>query len=231
MFPVKRLKAMTANGQGFTTKQVIGSDNPYLKSLVDSGKFTQDEVDAAWAKAKRTATANAKANPNIVPSYAYTTAIFQSILGIKKRTEACVKVKVNAATRLVAAHADESQARKFLKSVSGVEVGKKEFSDPGVIRFQLDDLQAFKTAIDNLTKKYGKVDRSMTPATSSGGSWFLDDAKTKIIRLSDTKYGGGMNPNPFTISLVDKAHVESPMQLIKRISQSKSSPSRPISMR
>lgn len=71
-----------------------GSGNAYLNSLVDSGKFTREAVDKAWAEAKETANKNAKDNPNIVPSYAYTTAIFQSILGIKK--EAAVEIKAFA---------------------------------------------------------------------------------------------------------------------------------------
>ena len=76
------------------TSELHGASNAYLDSLVDSGKFTREEVDNAWAKAKETATKNAKENPNIVPSYAYTTAIFQSILGIKK--EAAVQIRAFA---------------------------------------------------------------------------------------------------------------------------------------
>lgn len=80
------------------TSELHGSDNAYLDSLVSSGKFTQDEVDKAWAEAKETANKNAKENPNIVPSYAYTTAIFQSILGIKKNAA----VEIKAFARLAA---------------------------------------------------------------------------------------------------------------------------------
>lgn len=96
------MKTLKAYGQGFTPKQVIGGDNAYLKSLVDSGKFTQQEVDDGWEKAKKVATKNADANPNIVPSYAYTTAIFQDLMGIKKADKTEARVKVNAAARLAA---------------------------------------------------------------------------------------------------------------------------------
>lgn len=80
------------------TSELHGSDNAYLDSLVSSGRFTREEVDNAWAKAKETANKNAKANPNIVPSYAYTTAIFQSILGIKEKAS----VEIRAFARLAA---------------------------------------------------------------------------------------------------------------------------------
>lgn len=83
---------------GINMGQMTTADNNYLDSLVESGQFTRAEVDRAWAAAKKKADANAKANPKIVPSYAYTTAIFQSELGIK--AEASVKIK--AAQRLVA---------------------------------------------------------------------------------------------------------------------------------
>lgn len=76
------------------TSELHGSDNAYLDSLVSSGQFTREEVDKAWEEAKETANKNAKDNPNIVPSYAYTTAIFQSLLGIRK--EASVEIKAFA---------------------------------------------------------------------------------------------------------------------------------------
>jgi hypothetical protein len=76
------------------TSELHGSESAYLDSLVESGQFTREEVDKAWQQAKETADKNAKANPNIVPSYAYTTAIFQSILGIRKN--AAVEIKAFA---------------------------------------------------------------------------------------------------------------------------------------
>lgn len=78
------------------TSELHGSENAYLDSLVSGGKFTREEVDKAWAEAKETANKNAKDNPNIVPSYAYTTAIFQSILGIRKKAS----VEIRAFARL-----------------------------------------------------------------------------------------------------------------------------------
>lgn len=78
------------------SSELHGADNAYLDKLVDSGKFTREEVDKAWAEAKETANKNAEENSNIVPSYAYTTAIFQSILGIKEKAS----VQIRAFARL-----------------------------------------------------------------------------------------------------------------------------------
>jgi hypothetical protein len=84
----------TQQGQPSKGWQIV-ADNNYLDSLVESGKFTREEVDNAWSQAKKQATKQADANPNIVPSYAYTTAIFQDILGIKQKA-----MKIGAAARL-----------------------------------------------------------------------------------------------------------------------------------
>lgn len=94
-----KIAASTAGGMEMKTTQVI-AENAYLESLVDSGHYTQVQVDAAWAKAKQIASDNADDNPDIVPSYAYTTAIFQSLLGIKKAEHA--SFKLNASARLAA---------------------------------------------------------------------------------------------------------------------------------
>lgn len=126
-------------------------------------------------------------------------------------------LQVRAAQRLVAAYADEAAARSFLKSVTGVSVGKVEYSAPGVIRFQLADQQAFDIALENLTKRYGKPDRSTTVYNSKAGRWYLDDAKTKIIWLSDAKFGGGLQKDPFSISLVDTEHQETTTQMMQRL--------------
>lgn len=99
-------KASTSGGAEFNPKQVIGSENAYLESLVESGQFTQEQVDKAWAKAKKIAGDNAEANPNIVPSYAYTTSIFQNLLGIKKVAHAMMKVRAHQ--RLMAARKERA---------------------------------------------------------------------------------------------------------------------------
>jgi hypothetical protein len=91
--------------------ELHGGDNAYLDSLVNSGKFTREEVDDAWAKAKETANKNAKENPNIVPSYAYTTAIFQSILGIKQKAA----VQIRAFARLMAAAPQDVSKLKLVR--------------------------------------------------------------------------------------------------------------------
>lgn len=92
----------------------VAQDNNYLDSLVESGQFTREEVDNAWAAAKKKANEAADENPNIVPSYAYTTAIFQDILGIKNRdpssppaTTAALKIK--ASIRLSAATKEQAK--------------------------------------------------------------------------------------------------------------------------
>ena len=94
----QRLKAYAPqpNVSWGQTSELHGADNAYLDKLVSDGKFTREEVDNAWAEAKKTADKNAKDNPNIVPSYAYTTAIFQSLLGIKKQAS----VEIRAFARL-----------------------------------------------------------------------------------------------------------------------------------
>lgn len=103
----QRLKANSLQGPitpvqtGINMGQMTTADNNYLDSLVDSGQFTREEVDQAWEAAKKTASANAKKNPNIVPSYAYTTSIFQSKLGIKPN-KAEAAMQINAAARLKA---------------------------------------------------------------------------------------------------------------------------------
>jgi hypothetical protein len=102
---IRRLRANSLQGPitpvqtGINMGQMTTADNNYLDSLVDSGQFTREEVNDAWEDAKKTADANAKKNPNIVPSYAYTTSIFQSKLGIKPN-KAEATVQINAATRL-----------------------------------------------------------------------------------------------------------------------------------
>lgn len=85
---------LQAYGQEFSTEQVLGND--YHQSLADSGQFTEEQIAQAWEKAKQVANDNAEQNPDIVPSYAYTTAIFQNLLGIKHTA------KVQAAQRLLA---------------------------------------------------------------------------------------------------------------------------------
>lgn len=89
-------------GIGMASMTTAADSNNYMDSLVDEGKFTRDEVDAAWAKAKKMANENKKKDPGIRMTYAYTTSLFNSILGVGKqpnRSNASV-MKVNAAARL-----------------------------------------------------------------------------------------------------------------------------------
>jgi hypothetical protein len=95
----KRMAGVEASSAGvaeFNPEVLAG--NAYHESLVDSGQFTQEQVDTAWEKARKIANDNAEENPNIVPSYAYTTSIFQSLLGIKQKA-----TTIRAAQRLTAA--------------------------------------------------------------------------------------------------------------------------------
>jgi hypothetical protein len=87
----------STSGLEFNPTQIIGGENAYHQSLIETGQFTEEQVHEAWEKAKRIASDNAEENPNIVPSYAYTTSIFQSLLGIKEQA------MVRAASRLIAA--------------------------------------------------------------------------------------------------------------------------------
>lgn len=81
----------------------VAADNNYLDSLVETGQFTRKQVDEAWAAAKKKATEAADENPNIVPSYAYTTSIFQDLLGIKDRNPDEPPMET-AALKIMAAH-------------------------------------------------------------------------------------------------------------------------------
>ena len=85
-----------AEGNGF---ELNAKDNAYLDSLVDSGKFTREEVDNAWKRAGEIANENKAKDPDIVVTYAYITSIFQSELGIKSGAG----FEVGAAARLRAA--------------------------------------------------------------------------------------------------------------------------------
>ena len=67
-----------------TANQAIASTS-YIDKLAQGGKYgTKAELEEKWEEAKKLANENAKANPNIVESYAYTTAIFQDLIGVKK---------------------------------------------------------------------------------------------------------------------------------------------------
>jgi len=76
--------------------EVGASDTAYIDSLVAKG-YDRKELDEAWAKAKKIADKAAKDNPNIQQSYAYTTGIFQNLIGIKASALTAV-----AATQIMA---------------------------------------------------------------------------------------------------------------------------------
>jgi len=164
------------------TSELHGS-NAYLNSLVDSGKFTREEVDKAWNEAKETASKNAKDNPNIVPSYAYTTAIFQSILGIKK--EAAVQIKAFA--RLMAYSMRASYRGSSIDDLAAylrkLEPGFKiKLSADGNF---VDTTQSESTAssLANKLVRDGWSGQLKTVPTTSGG-------KTQVIYYMPKNYRG-----------------------------------------
>lgn len=77
--------------------------NAYLKELADAGKHgSMEELEKKWDEAKKVANKEGK------QSYAYVTAVFQRMLGIKSESSV---LKIQAATRLKAAD-DEEAANK-----------------------------------------------------------------------------------------------------------------------
>lgn len=123
-------------------------------------------------------------------------------------------VKVHAAQRLLTADADETTARKFIKSVAGITVGRLEHTAPDTIRFTVQSKDDFLKAKAELIKHYGKPDTKMNVGWSQAGKWLIDPQK--VITLDDTRYGGGQQQYPYSISLVDRAHRETINQFMER---------------
>lgn len=123
-------------------------------------------------------------------------------------------IKVYAAQRLLVADADEATARKFIKSVAGITVGKMEHSSPDTIRFTVHSKEDFLKAFDELTKHFGQPDTKNRVGWSKAGKWMIDPQK--VVMLDDTRYGGGHQTEPYSISLVDRAHRESIRDTINR---------------
>lgn len=124
-------------------------------------------------------------------------------------------VKVHAAKRLLTADADEALARKYIKSVAGIDVGKMEHTSPDTIRFTVQSKDDFLKARQELIKHFGKPDTKMNVGWSQAGKWMIDPEK--VIMLDDTRYGGGQQQFPYSISLVDRAHRESLHRMIERV--------------
>lgn len=201
------MKIVQAKGQNFTPPQIMGSA-PDLKSLVDSGKYSADRVRLAWTRAKRIAKSKAEADSCVKVTDAYVRTIFDKILDT---TLAASATPVRAAQRLSAASADESKARKLIKTLTGETVTKMRLNDPGRAIFQLEDSKSFMRALDALTKRFGRPTRPQNMMNShQGGVWKLDD--TKSISMNDGSTRGGIDPNRFKITLVDTNHTESTMQ-------------------
>lgn len=128
-------------------------------------------------------------------------------------------IELRAAQRLteVRADADEQMAREFIKSVAHINVGKREHSSPDQIRFTVDSQQDFERARTALISRYGLADTKLTVYGSRAGRWFLDDSKTQIISLDDARHGGGVQKEPYSITLLDTTHKESIHQLLRRV--------------
>ena len=69
---------------------------PYIRKLEADGVKSKDELEKAWAKAKKIASEESKVkNPN----YAYVTAIFKKIAGIKESASKSFKDYLNEASQ------------------------------------------------------------------------------------------------------------------------------------
>lgn len=125
-------------------------------------------------------------------------------------------MKILAASRLkLYADADEQMARAFIKSVADIDVGRKEHTSPDIIRFVVNGPADFMKAKAALTKRYGPPDTKNNVYGSHAGRWFVD--AEKVIDLSDVKFGGGLQKDPYTIALYDAAHKESIHQMMRRV--------------
>lgn len=124
-------------------------------------------------------------------------------------------IKIHAAQRLVVADADEAAAREFIKSVAGITVGKLEHTSPDTIRFTVHNKADFMKALSELTERYGAPDIKHRVGWSKAGKWMIDPQK--VIMLDDTRYGGGHQENPYSISLTDRAHRETIHQFFERL--------------
>lgn len=123
-------------------------------------------------------------------------------------------IKVHAAQRLLMADADEAAARRFIKSVAGITVAQLEYSSPDIIRFTVFSKKDFQRAFNELTKHFGKPDTKHRVGWSKAGKWAIDPEK--VIMLDDTRYGGGLQEYPYSISLIDRSHRESLRQTVNR---------------
>lgn len=110
-------------------------------------------------------------------------------------------MKIQAAARLIA-NADEAQARRYIKHVTGVEPQVKESDRNDYISFRVDPLKA-----EAIKKRLASQFKS-TPLSTGGvrNSWsfYVDDTKTRIINVTswvDTKHRA-------IVSLTDKNHYE-----------------------
>lgn len=90
-------------------------------------------------------------------------------------------IKIEAANRLTAAYADEKQAKSYLESVTGTNIGKSAGRMQGLQVFVLDKGTVDK-AVTNLTSKFGE------PKHDAGGDieyqWYL--SKGRFIQIKQT---------------------------------------------
>jgi|SRR6478736_6127678 len=134
-------------------------------------------------------------------------------------------IGVYAAHRIrVMANADETLARKYLKEVAGIDVGKLYNSSPSQLTFEIDQNQ-FRQAKQKLSQKF-KWEPSKI-YNSQGGSVAIDDTGKRRIGLDLYMKLGPRYHNQPWISLTDLDHSESMRDMIKRII----GPTKPINVR
>jgi hypothetical protein len=126
--------------------------------------------------------------------------------------------KIQAASRLVIAKADEAEARRYIEHLTGVEPGKMWDDEGHIISFRVTKEQR-RVAEHELKKKM--AEKILTPVprhtadSSSSDSYYVDDSKTRIITVSyQSDYNHGIYG---LISLTDKNHYETFMQRLKRL--------------
>lgn len=118
-------------------------------------------------------------------------------------------IRLNAATRLKA-HANEEQARRYIKHVAGIDVGQKTYDEQDRIAFSITYQQygEAKKKLDQ-TLKRGHLTRS-----SSAYPYYADDTMTRLVVLNA---GIGSNGWVGNIALVDKNHYEDYLQRVNRL--------------
>lgn len=125
-------------------------------------------------------------------------------------------MKILAAQRLlVVADADEQLARKYLREVAGIEVGRKLVSQPASITFEITKQQVGR-ATQELTRHFGTPKSSSNVVRYYGDLWYIDASKKRYVQTG-TSSNKGPTETGFLITLVDLAHTETREEFLKRL--------------